>query len=71
MNEWFYRVFPKAWARWWSARLLATSACSAWLHADNPDFTRWQRMMRNALCAAIFIIPGALPLTITTRQRVE
>lgn len=71
MNQWFYRAFPKAWARWWSARLMATTLCSGWLHAGNPDFTCWQRVKRNALCTAIFFKPGALPLTITTRKHAE
>lgn len=71
MNQWFYRNFPKAWGRWWASRLMATTACSAWLHAGNTDFTRWQRTKRNALCTAIFMMPRKLPLTITIRRPAE
>lgn len=71
MNHWFYRNFPKMWGRWWSARLLATTACSEWLHAGNPDFTSWQRLKRNALCLVIFLAPGKLPLTVTKQPSAE
>jgi hypothetical protein len=40
MGQWFFRNFPKVWGRWWAARLLATSACSEWLHAGGADDTR-------------------------------
>ncbi|HEK3608662.1 hypothetical protein PAE975_6069 (plasmid) [Pseudomonas aeruginosa] len=65
LNELFYRYLPKVWGRWWSARLLATTACSEWLHAGNPDFTTGQRWKRNALCLGLFILPGKLPMSIS------
>ncbi|HFH3083596.1 TPA: hypothetical protein ACGJRU_003001 [Pseudomonas aeruginosa] len=71
MNQWFYSHLPKVWGRWWAARLLATTACSEWLHVDNPDFTRWQRVKRNALCLGLFIAPGKLPLSITKKPSAQ
>ncbi len=65
LNGLFYSYLPKVWGRWWSARLLATTACSKWLHAGNPDFTTWQRWKRNALCLGLFILPGKLPMSIS------
>ncbi|MFU2936783.1 hypothetical protein ACM7NO_25860 [Pseudomonas aeruginosa] len=71
MNQWFYSHLPKVWGRWWAARLLATTACSEWLHVDNPDFTRWQRVKRNALCLGLFIAPSKLPLSITKKPSAQ
>lgn len=71
MMLWFYRHFPRVWGRWWSARILATTICSGWLHAGNPDFTRWQRMKRNALCTVLFAAPGKLPLQINVHKQQE
>jgi hypothetical protein len=68
LSFFFSKHMPRLWGRWFSARLMATTACSKWLSAANPDFTRWQRIKRNALCVAFFLKPGALPLTITIRQ---
>lgn len=71
MNQWFYCNFPRVWGRWWSARLLATTASSKWLHAGNPDFTTWQRWKRNALCLSFFLLPGKLPLLISKKPSSE
>lgn len=71
MNQWFYNNFPRAWGRWWSARLLATTACSKWLHAGNPDFTRWQSTKRNVLCLALFTAPIKLPLAVNKQPSTE
>lgn len=64
MHAWLYRNFPKAWSRWWSARLIATTACSKWLHAGNPDFTWWQRVKRNSLALALFCSGEPFPVGI-------
>ena len=66
-NEWFYRNFPRVWGRWWSARLLATTAFSNLLHEGNQDFTAWQCWKRNALCLRLFLLPGKLPLSISKK----
>lgn len=71
MNEWLFRKFPNVWGRWWAARLMATTACSDWLHEGNPDFTRWQRFKRNALGLGVFLVPVKLPLTITQTSSQE
>lgn len=69
MNQWFFRSFPRTWARWWSARLAATSICAdRWLHVNNPDFTRPQQVMRFALGLLLFLKPGELPLKIDVRH---
>jgi hypothetical protein len=70
-GEWFYHNAPKVWGRWGAARILATASCAEWLHAGNPDFTRWQRFKRNALSLAIFLAPGKLPLAIVKRPNTE
>lgn len=71
MNQWFYEHVPKIWGRWWSARLLATTVCATWLHEGNQDFTRWQRLKRNALCLLLFLLPGKLPLAINKQPSSE
>ncbi len=66
MNLWFSRKWPWAWSRWWSARIMATTACSTWLlEGENSEFTRWQKTKRNALCLALFLMPKKLTITIT------
>lgn len=65
---WLYRHLPKIWGRWWSARLLATSTCSVWLSAENPEFSNWQRHKRNALCLVLFLAPFKPPLTINVES---
>lgn len=71
MNLWLYRHFPGVWGRWWSALILATTMCSGWFHAGNPDFTRWKRMMRNALCTVLFAATGKLPLKNNVHKQQE
>ena len=68
MNAWFSKHVPKMWGRWWAARLLATTACSAWLIEKNQDFTRWQRVKRNGTALALFLWPARLPVIINIRQ---
>ncbi len=71
MMLWLYKHFPLVWCRWWSARILATTLCSDWLQAGNPDFTRWQRIKRNALCTVRFAFPGKLPLKVNVHKQQE
>lgn len=63
-NSRLSRLIPRLWARWWSARLVATMRCSSWLDAGNPTFSRWQRVKRNTLCVVLFLIPAQLPVHI-------
>lgn len=70
VNLWFYKHMPVVWGRWFAARLMATTACSEWLHEGNQEFTGWQRLKRNALCLALFLKPGKLTLTITKKTAV-
>jgi len=56
--------FTRAWSRWWSARLVATTYCSKWLHEGNPDFTHRQRAAKGALCLMLFIVPIDLPVRV-------
>ncbi|MGP0171255.1 hypothetical protein ACSVIJ_05155 [Pseudomonas sp. NCHU5208] len=68
LNDLFFRFLPRVWGRWWSARLIATTACSGQLHAGNPEFTTWQSYKRNALCLVLFILPGRLPVSINKQS---
>lgn len=62
MALWFFHRLPRVWGRWASARLTATAACSGWLHALNPVFTRRQRFLRSTLHVALFVLP--IPLLV-------
>jgi hypothetical protein len=69
MIAWVGQFYNKAWCRWWAARILATTICSSWLHAGNPEFTRMQLLARNCLRLAIFLTPEKLPLSITLTRK--
>lgn len=64
MNQWVYNNLPRVWARYWSARLLATTWRAQRLHSGHPEFTWWDNVVRFTVTALVFCFVPRLPVRI-------